>query len=129
MANAHILLDDSIKDCGTKTVFKLVVDKTIAGLIKDRYMMVNGRPKLISEPSELIGQTINLRSPLYCKSEKGICPICYGDSWKHLKNKNIGVLIGGDINDRALNAYINFHVRYKYEIGIPAAVFAVYRLY
>lgn len=91
MANAHILIDDSIKDCGTKKYFKIVVDKKIARLIKNRYHIVGGKLKLITNPDELIGETISLRSPLYCKNTKGICPICYGDSWKLLQNKNIGV--------------------------------------
>ena len=112
MANSHILLDDSKPDCGTTKYFKLQVDEKIAKIIKDRYMVTSsGSVKLIKDPSLLIGKTINLRSPLYCKCEGGnICPTCYGDSWKILKNKNIGVLVGGDINNKALNAYINFHV-------------------
>ncbi len=110
MANSHILLDDSKEDCGTTKYFKLQVDDTVAKIIKDRYMVTStGRPKLIKDPSELIGKTINLRSPLYCKCPDGnICPTCFGDSWKKMNNKNIGVLIGGDINNKALNAYINF---------------------
>ena len=104
MANAGIQLDDSIKDCGTQKFFKISVDKNIASIIGKRYMSVGGKPKLIEDPQSLIGQTINLRSPLYCHSEKGICPICYGKSWEVLKNKNIGILAGGDINNKALNS-------------------------
>lgn len=118
MANSHIILDDSIKDCGTKQYFKLKVDKSIAGTIKDRYYQLNGRPKLIDNPAELIGQTINMRSPLYCKSEKGICPICYGKSWELLKTKNIGILVGGNINDKALNAYMKM----RHKSSVPKMV-------
>ena len=57
--------------------------------------------------SELIGQVIQLRSPLYCQCETGICPVCYGDSWKILENKSVGVLAGGVINNKALNAYMS----------------------
>ena len=112
MANSHILLDDSKEDCGTTKYFKLQVDEKIAKIIKDRYIVTSsGKPKLIKDPSELIGKTINLRSPLYCKCpNSNICPTCYGDSWKLIKNKNIGILVGGDINNKALNAYINFCV-------------------
>ena len=84
------------------------VDKTLAGIIDKRYMTVNGKPKLIEDPKSLIGETINLRSPLYCLSEKGICPICFGKSWEKMQNKNIGVLAGGNINNFALNAYMKF---------------------
>lgn len=104
MANAHIKLDDSIKDCGTKQYFKIQVDKNLAKILSNRYIYENGRVKLLTNPEEYIGKTINLRSPLYCKSESGICPICYGKSWEKLNNKNIGILVGGDINNKALNA-------------------------
>jgi len=103
MANAHIQIDDSIKDCGTKKTFKILIDKDLAGDIKNRYYIKNTKPSLITNPEELIGQTIELRSPLYCKSIKGICPICYGTSWSELNNKNIGVLAGGNVNNKALN--------------------------
>lgn len=106
MANAHIVIDENHKDCGTHTYFKITVTPDIAGIINHRYHMVNGRPKLIENSKELIGKTINLRSPLYCKSERGICPTCYGDSWKRLRTKNIGILAGGAVNDLALNAYM-----------------------
>ena len=72
MANSHILLDDSKPDCGTTKYFKLQVDEKIAKIIKDRYMVTSsGSVKLIKDPSLLIGKTINLRSPLYCKCEGG----------------------------------------------------------
>ena len=108
MAGSHILIDDSKEDCGSTKYFKLQVDENIAPLIKDRYMVTStGRPKLIKDPFALIGKTINMRSPLYCRCENGnICPTCFGDSWKELHTKNIGILVGGAINDRALNAYI-----------------------
>jgi hypothetical protein len=108
MAGSHIQIDDSKEDCGTTKYFKLLVDENIAKLIKDRYMVTStGKPKLIKDPSALIGKTINLRSPLYCKCEGGnICPTCFGESWKELNTKNLGILVGGAINDRALNAYM-----------------------
>ena len=108
MAGSHILIDDSKEDCGSTKYFKLQVDENIAPLIKDRYMVTStGRPKLIKDPFALVGKTINMRSPLYCRCENGnICPTCFGDSWKELHTKNIGILVGGAINDRALNAYI-----------------------
>lgn len=106
MANANVVLDISVKDCKTNHYHEILVTPEIAGIIKNRYQQVNGRPKLIEDPTELIGKTIKLRSPLYCKSEKGICPICYGDSWKDLDTKNIGILAGGDINKIALDLYM-----------------------
>lgn len=118
MASAHIMLDDSIKDCGTKKYFKLTVTPDLAKLLKYRYHVVNGKPKLIENVDDIIDKTINLRSPLYCKSEKGICPICYGDNYKKINTKNIGVLAGGDINDIALNTYMKM----RHKSSIPELV-------
>lgn len=118
MAMAHIVIDDSIKDCGTKRYFKINVTPDIAGVINNRYIVVNGRPKLVTNPKELIGQTINLRSPLYCKSEKGICPICYGDSYKKLNTDKIGILAGGNINNIALNLYMKM----RHQSSVPVYV-------
>lgn len=118
MANANVLLDDSIPDCGTTKYFKLTVDKNIAKIIDKRYIIVRGKPKLIEDPQSLIGETINLRSPLYCKSEKGICPICFGDSWKTMQNKNIGILAGGNVNDFGVNAYMKM----RHKSSVPPMV-------
>ena len=104
MANASIKIDETKKDCGTKKYFRLTIDKSLAKVIGGRYHMEDGKLKLIDNPTELIGKTISLRSPLYCKSEKGICPTCYGDSYKDLKTKFVGVLAGGNINITVLNA-------------------------
>jgi len=45
-----------------------------------------------------------LRSPLYCKSENGICPTCYGNLYKTLDTINIGILAAGAINTVGINA-------------------------
>ena len=120
MAGSHILIDDSKEDCGTTKYFKLQVDENIAPLIKDRYIVTStGKPKLIKDPFALVGKTINMRSPLYCKCENGnICPTCFGESWKELHTKNIGILVGGAINDRALNAYMKM----RHESSVPKFV-------
>ena len=41
--------------------------------------------------STMINSFINLRSPIYCKTEK-ICRTCYGDLLKQLNSKHIGIV-------------------------------------
>lgn len=103
MANAGLSIDKSEKDCGTKTCFEIVVTPEISNLIQYRYYSESGKLKRV-EGEDIIGKTIKLRSPLYCKSEKGICPTCYGDLWKILNTENIGILAGGAVNVVGVNA-------------------------
>jgi hypothetical protein len=99
MANAGLKIDDSISDCKTKRYFTITVDESLANILLNRYYVdENSKLKKITNPNEILNKTIRLRSPLYCKAENGICPICYGDSWKILNSKNIGILAGGAIN-------------------------------
>ena len=107
MASAGIKIDTTKKDCGTLRTFKLKVTDNLSKLLIGRYYM-DGRKKVIIESeNDIVGKTINLRSPLYCKSEKGICPTCYGRSYEDLNTKNIGILSGGAVNNAALNAYMS----------------------
>lgn len=115
MAMAHIVIDQNNKDCGTKKYFKLTVTPDLVNGLNYRYIMVNGRPKLITDAKSILGQTVNLRSPLYCKAEKGICPICYGDSFKNVGTDKIGVLAGTDIN----NIVLNLFMKMRHQSSIP----------
>ncbi len=101
MANAGIRISDEV-DCKTKRYFEINVTPEIIKLIQQRYYM-DDKLKKITDDS-LVNKTIKLRSPLYCKSEDGICQICYGDLWKILNTRNIGILAGGAINVVGVNA-------------------------
>ncbi len=106
MATAGVIVDANKKDCGTTKTFKLKVDEKIGKLLIGRIHLNNRKKSIIKSADEIIGKTISLRSPLYCKSENGICSTCYGESFKGLDTKNIGILAGGAINNAALNAYM-----------------------
>lgn len=104
MANAGLSIDESSKNCGTRKTFEITVTPDLANLIRQRYYVDGTKIQRIDSPEQVIGKTIKLRSPLYCKSEHGICPTCYGDFWKTLGSKNIGILAGGAINVVGINA-------------------------
>ena len=104
MSNANIVVDTSKKDCRSRKYFEVFVDKTKAKLLKGRNHFVNGELIKINKAEDVEGKTIKLRSPLYCRAKKGICPTCYGDHYKNIDTKNIGILAGGAINMVAVNA-------------------------
>lgn len=104
MANVNLVLDDSKEDCGTKQYLKLKIDKDNAKRLLQRYYLNDaGKLEKILDVNQIMNKDISLRSPIYCKTKKGICPICYGDHWKNLNTKQIGILAGGAFNGVGIN--------------------------
>lgn len=82
------------EDCGTNAgVHTFIRDKSTLSKLNNRYYLdEKGKLNLITKDSnELIGKTINLRSPMTCKSEDGICHTCYGKLSKLNKDIHIGL--------------------------------------
>ena len=104
MSNANIVIDTTRNDCRTRKYLELTVDSNNSKLLLNRYHIVKGEIKKIKDISDIEGKKIKLRSPVYCRAKKGICPICYGDHYKNLETKNIGILAGGAINMVAINS-------------------------
>jgi len=104
MSNANVTIDTSKSDCRTRKYFEIVVNSNNSKLLLNRNHIVKGEIKKIKETSEIEGKKIKLRSPIYCRAKKGICPVCYGDHYKQLGTKNIGILAGGAINMVAINS-------------------------
>jgi DNA-directed RNA polymerase subunit beta' len=104
-ANANTKI--SKEDCGVKRYLELKVDKNIFNRIQGRYYMSDDTNQLtmITQDDDIIGKTIKLRSPLYCRDKKGICNICYGDLSRKLNSKHIGFLAGQVINKTGLEGY------------------------
>ena len=104
-ANAGLQIDEKLKDCGTKKTFELLITKDLVNLVLQRnYVNQAGNIKQIENAEQVLDKKIKLRSPLYCKSEKGICPTCYGNLYKTLNTHNVGILAGGAINTVGINA-------------------------
>ena len=78
-STSNIVMDG--EDCHTPITREIFVNKDIASSLKDRYMQQGNKAVRIENPNALIGKTINLRSPLYCKQGHGsICRICAGET-------------------------------------------------
>lgn len=87
------LLDYDNEDCGSKNYVKIYIDsdRTLKRF-NMRYYNKDGKDYLIDEnDTSLIGQTLNLRSPITCCS-KHICRKCYGELAKINKDIHVGIL-------------------------------------
>lgn len=102
MANAGIKLDPD--DCKSKKYLEIFIAPNRASNFAGRYMKLDNKLVLIEDSNTISGQTIKIRSPLYCKSTKGICKICYGKLAERVNTDNIGILAGGAVNNSAVNA-------------------------
>jgi RNA polymerase Rpb1, domain 5 len=89
-------LDYETDDCGTQHYVTVhVSDKDTLGRISGKWYLAGDELLLIEESNEdLIGQTIQMRSPITCASSTNkICRTCYGDNLAKInKDKHIGIL-------------------------------------
>jgi len=102
-----VYVDWDTEDCRTDKYFELKVTKEIAGTILGRYYYDENKKELVKitegNINQLIGKIIKLRSPLYCKSERGICLTCYGDLAKEANIKHAGLNATGSYYVKGLN--------------------------
>lgn len=76
------------------------------------YLDDDGQLKMVSENGfkNLLGKTIKLRSPIFCKNPR-ICKKCYGDLYKILHSKYIGVIAAQALGEVATQLTLRtFHV-------------------
>jgi hypothetical protein len=88
----------NLKDCGTKTYLNIKLKKDDINRLQGRFIWDRGiRDFIPSEHKE--GETIKLRSPIYCISPK-ICHSCYGMLLAKHRSPYIGVLAATRIGER-----------------------------
>lgn len=71
------------QDCGSKRGIAVVMTPAKAPFYVGSYQLVSGQPVVLSEESlaTLAGKTIEVRSPLYCRTEgANYCAKCVGDA-------------------------------------------------
>jgi len=79
------LLDCKTKQCLTIKVEPSMVDKLIGRYLKDGTIISESYAK------KLVGKTIELRSPIFCKSNR-ICRTCYGKLADYVRSDKIGII-------------------------------------
>jgi len=82
-------------DCGTKRSLTVKLTGDLMKRLDGRYIGT----KLFNPKNYKIGQVINLRSPIFCTSEK-ICFRCYGELLKRHKSPYIGIVAAQSIGER-----------------------------
>jgi len=87
------VLDEELDDCGSGHYLKMLIEnKDILNRLKNRWYEEDGELILVDENDEnLIGRTINLRSPITCCS-KNICRTCYGNLYKVNAGLHVGII-------------------------------------
>ena len=72
----------------------------LKALVGRYYIDENNKLSLISlEDKHLVGKTIKLRSPLFCRNRKGICRTCYGEHINIVNSKYIGVVAAQSLGE------------------------------
>jgi DNA-directed RNA polymerase subunit beta' len=96
-------------DCGTKNYFELKIrDKDMLKSFEGRYYKSKAGLELqIDKNSDIVGDVIKLRSPLFCKAKDGICQRCYNKQYidrLHLKTgDNIGLMASTGLTGSLVN--------------------------
>ena len=91
--------DPNLKDCNTKRTLTLRLEKDMMKRLQGRYVILGGKLVPFNSKDFRVGQTIKLRTPIFCVSKK-ICHTCYGDLIKRTKTPYVGVVAGSAIGER-----------------------------
>lgn len=80
-------------DCGTKGYLDFRVTKENKKSIEFDYALINGKEIELTMDilNQLVGKTIKIRSPLFCKDKRYLCNKCLGNRSYYLGLKNIGL--------------------------------------
>lgn len=111
-----VTLDPKGSDCGTKGFINYTITK-------DNYMSIlfnyaiskNGELIMLTDEilKTLIGKTIKMRTPLYCKSKTGICNKCAGEGFYKLGIKNVGLT-----SNIVANSQLNISMKKFHDLSV-----------
>jgi len=116
---ASTQLNKVVKNCGTTRGLKLELTEDMFEKLQGRNVMI-GRGAIRPIMKTDVGNTIILRSPIYCQTND-ICPTCYGELWKQLKTVNIGLCAtqAGNFAERIMKS---FHLGASVDLEVPNVV-------
>jgi len=98
-----------IKDCGTTRTLQLRLTKDMISRLTGRYVIEKGQLIRFDPSMYNDGDTIQLRSPIYCKSLK-VCHTCYGDLLGKHNSPYIGIIAAQNIGERTSQTVMSsFH--------------------
>lgn len=96
-----VKLHPTMEDCGTEKVLEIYVkNEKLAESLVGRYTE-DGVKITTNSYKDLVGKTVKVRSPIYCKAPNNqICHRCYGDLYKLHKSKQIGIIAAQSMGER-----------------------------
>jgi DNA-directed RNA polymerase subunit beta' len=102
-------INRNLKDCGTKRTLDLKLTADLLSRLSGRYVIKNGKLMTIEASKVKVGDIVNLRSPVFCKSAK-ICHTCYGKLLNRHRTPFIGILASQIIGERGTQLIMrSFH--------------------
>jgi DNA-directed RNA polymerase subunit beta' len=111
---ANLQIDEDLEDCGTEDLLEVdVKNKRKARMLVNRWAL-NEEDKVLYKITkenykDIIGKLIFIRSPILCKSPN-ICKKCYGDLYKILNSRFIGILAAQTLGERGTQLVLRtFH--------------------
>ena len=98
-------------DCGSKNYVKLQVTDDNKDIIVSSYGLIDGKDTLITDAiaKKLVGKTISLRSPLFCKNPHYLCNKCIGNRFYDLGIENIGLTTNVPLDAQKLKSMKSMH--------------------
>jgi len=91
--------DPRLTDCGVKKYLNIRLDRDLLTRIHGRFLVRGGRTTEFNLTDFKVGQTVELRSPIYCRSPK-ICHTCYGNLLRRHRSPYIGLVAAQTIGER-----------------------------
>lgn len=82
-------------DCGTTRTIKTTIPADQIKFYKGRTIIYNGKKIVLTQDnlSDYADKEIKLRSPVYCRTQKGLCYTCTGQIFKDMDQKAINMMI------------------------------------
>ncbi len=111
---ANLQIHETLKDCGTSDLLTInVKNERKASMLVNRYALSEDDKSLykitIENYKDIIGKTIEIRSPILCKSAN-ICQTCYGDLHKTINSRFIGIIAAQTLGERSTQLVLRtFH--------------------
>jgi DNA-directed RNA polymerase subunit beta' len=111
---ANLQIDKDLEDCGTEDLLEVdVKTERKAHMLVNRWCLNENDSTLykITEDNykNIVGKIIFIRSPILCKSPK-ICLKCYGDLYKNLNSRFIGIIAAQTLGERGTQLVLRtFH--------------------
>jgi hypothetical protein len=87
------------RDCRTRRYITLRLTNDLIKRLKGRNIIKGGKVIKFNPSAFQRGDTIQLRSPIFCEGKK-FCHTCYGDLLKRHKTPYVGILAGASIGER-----------------------------